>query len=432
MPSDNSPAENSAQNIKGITHSWRNTFSALGDRNYRWFWIGSVFSYFSSQMQQPAQQWLAYELTNSPFKLGLVMAMQTIPMVVLSLYSGVIIDRIQKKTVLIAYQVFNSVICIMVAVLISFDLIQYWHLLLASFFNGVNSAFYLTARNAIVPELVSRDKIYNAIALNNVGSNIAQIAGPALAGVLIAVIGIDGAYYVGVGIILAGAGLFSFLTATSQIVKDRGMSVGKNLSQGLKYIRIHNVLIIFLAMECMVTIFGFSYQNLLPFFATELNQESEGYGFMLSAVGAGSLLGSLFIASLGNFKRKGMILLSACGALGVTLILFSVSGTIGKAMGAGASSIYLATFILVLVGVASYAFLSTSNTLIQMNVDSEFRGRINGVYGMVIGLYPVSMLLAGTAAEYLGASLTVMIWGSVLTLFMLIMLVSNRRIRKLE
>lgn len=360
------------------------------------------------------------------------MGMQALPMIVLSMYSGVIIDRIQKKTVLIAYQIFSSVVCILVAVLISTSLIQYWHLLLASFLNGVNAAFYLTSRNAIVPELVPGEKIYNAVALNNVGSNIAQIAGPALSGVLIALIGTDGAYYASVGFTLASAGLYSLLTATSQIVINKGRPMTKNLSEGLHYIRIHNILIIFFAFECMVTIFGFSYQNLLPVFATELNQKSEGYGFMLSAVGAGSLLGSLFVASLGNARRKGLILLITCGALGITLILFTFSGTIVKALGTETGSFYVAIFMLMLVGMATYAYLTTSNTLIQMNVNSEFRGRINGVYGMVIGLYPVSMLLAGTAAEYLGASLTVMIWGSVLTVFMLIMLFANRRIRNLE
>jgi MFS family permease len=432
LPSKNSPPEQSGYNLTGTAHSWRNTFSALGDRNFRWFWIGSIFSYFSGQMQQPAQQWLAYELTGSPFKLGLVMAMQTVPMVVLSFYSGAIIDRIQKKTIMISYQICNALICIMVAILITLGAIQYWHLLLASFLNGLNSALNLTARNAIIPELVPREKIYNAIALNNVGSNIAQIAGPALSGVLIAVIGTDGAYYVAVGFTLAAAGLFSFLTATSKIVINKGRSVTNNLKEGLQYLRIHNILIVLFSIECMVTIFGFSYQNLLPIFATELSQASEGYGFMLSAVGAGSLLGSLFIASLGNFKKKGLILLTGCGALGLTLVLFSFSGAIGKTLGTDTGSLYLAIFILVLVGVATYAFLSTSNTLIQMNVNSEFRGRINGIYGMVIGLYPVSMLLAGTGAEYLGAPLTVMIWGSVLTLFMLVMLAANRRVRKLE
>lgn len=412
--------------------TWRSTFSALADRNYRFFWMGSVSSFFAGQMQQPAQQWLAYQLTGSPFKLGLVMAMQAIPMLLLSLYSGVIVDRVQKRTIIITYQICNSLIALAVAVLIVSGLIQYWHLLAASFLNGVNMAFYMPARNAIIAELVPREKIYNAVALNNVGTNIAQIAGPALSGILIAVIGTQGAYFVGIVFTITAAGVFSLLTATSRPVSAAGRSMMKNWTEGLRYIKVHNVIILLLLVEFVVIIFGMAYQSLMPVFATNLNQASTGFGFMLSAVGVGALFGSLFVASLGNFKRKGLVLLITCTVFGLMLILFAASGPIGNSLGIGSGSIYLATFWLILIGISSNVFLSTNNTLIQMNVDSEFRGRVNGIYGMVIGLYPLSMLLAGTAAEYLGAPLTVIAGGSVLALFMIIMLASNRRVRRLE
>ena len=432
MPSNSPSPVSSEGSVTPPKRSWRNTFTALSDRNYRFFWMGSVSSFFAGQMQQPAQQWLAYELTDSPFKLGLVMAIQAIPMILLSLYSGVIIDRIQKRTIIIGYQIVNALLGITVAILIATGLIQYWHLLAVSFLNGANMAFYMPARNAIIAELVPREKIYNAVSLNNMGTNIAQIAGPAIAGVLIGAIGAHGAYFVAVAFSVTAASVFALLTATSRPVPRDGRSLRKNWVEGLRYIRVHNVLIILLAVECVVTLFGMSYQSLLPVFATNLNQGSEGYGFMLSAAGVGALLGSLFVASLGNFTRKGLLLLITCTVFGLVLVLFACSGFIGSALGLGSGSAYLATFWLVIIGISSNAFITTNNTLIQMNVSAEFRGRVNGVYGMVIALFPGGFLLAGTAAEYLGANLSVIIGGSVLTVFMLVMLIFTRRIKKLE
>jgi MFS family permease len=426
LPPDSGPS------LSAPKRSWKSTFSSLSNRNYRLFWLGSIASFFSSQMQQPAQNWLAYELTHSPLKLGLVMAMQTIPMVLLSLFSGVIIDRIQKKNILIIYQTFNALIGITIAVLIATGQIQYWHLLITSFLNGANMAFYMPARNAMIAEMVPRDKILNAVALNMLGTNVAQIAGPALSGILIAVIGTQGAYYVGIGFTVIAASIFLMLIPTGKILKSGNRSMSSNVSEGFRYVRIHNILLLFFAVEIVVTLFGMSYQGLMPVFAELLGQKSEGYGFMLAAAGVGSLIGSLFIASLGNFKKKGLILLITCTVFGIILILFASSSAIGNALGMGPSSAYLAAFWLVLIGISSTSFLNINNTLIQMNVNGEFRGRVNGVYGMVIGLYPVGMLLSGSIAEYVGAPLTVIIGGSVLTSFMIILAISSRRLRSQE
>jgi MFS family permease len=149
-----------------------------------------VTLFFAGQLQHPAQAWLAYEITHSPLKLTLVLAMQSVPMILLSLYSGVIIDRIQKRKVIIITQIITAVIALFIAVLISTNRIEYWHLLLASFLGGINGAFNMTARNSIIAELVPPERLYNAIAISNAGANAASVAGPAISGILIGLIGV--------------------------------------------------------------------------------------------------------------------------------------------------------------------------------------------------------------------------------------------------
>ena len=180
-------------------HGWQKTFDALSIRNYRWYWLGALASYFGNYIQMPAQAWLAYQLTHSALKLGLVSAAQGVPTILIALFSGVIIDRIQKRSIIIFSQAFILINTLAVAILITTGLIQFWHLLIASFLTGINNAFNTPTRYAIVAELVPRDKMYNAFALNNGGSNAARVVAPSLSGVLIALVGTQSAYYCAAG-----------------------------------------------------------------------------------------------------------------------------------------------------------------------------------------------------------------------------------------
>jgi MFS family permease len=165
--------------------------------------VGWYAGQFFRSVTMPAQSWLAYEITNSPLKLTLVMAMQAIPMVLFSLFSGVIVDRVQKRNVIVITQSFNVLVTLAIAILLAIGKIQYWHLLVSSLLSGINIAFNMPARNAILAELVPREKIYNAIALNNGGANVAAIAGPALSGIIIGLFNIQSAYYVAIAFYIA-------------------------------------------------------------------------------------------------------------------------------------------------------------------------------------------------------------------------------------
>jgi MFS family permease len=411
---------------------WLRTFAALRLRDYRWYWLGTLASFFGMQIQWPTQAWLAYELTHSPFKLGLVSAAWGFPVFIFSLFGGVITDRVQKRNLLIVSQACIALITLVVAILISTGLIQYWHLLAAALFSGVTFSFNMPARQAIVPEIVPRETLFNAIVLSSGGMNVTRVAGPAIAGVLISIIGTDGAYYCALGFNLISVALIAKLPLTSKVGLRPGISMLKDLTEGLKYMRAHTLILTLLGMEVMLVLFGMPFQSLMPVFAELFEVEALGFGFLMAMVGIGALAGSLGIASLGDFKRKGQLLLIAGITFGGTLILFANAHALGYLLNMQTNSFYLALFFLMLVGATSTAYMSTNNTLIQMNITDEIRGRVMSVYMMIFGLMPLGALPAGALAESFGAPFPITLGGAVLAIFMLLITFLRPRVRHLE
>jgi MFS family permease len=409
----------------------RSMFSALGYPNFRNYWLGVNVLFFAGMLVAPAQAWLAYQLTHSALQLTLVAAMQAFPMVVLAPFSGVIIDRVQKRDVIIIAQIVTLVLAVTIAVLIATGHIHYWHLLVSSFISGITWAFGMTARNSITAELVPGDKLYTSISLTNAGANVAGVVGPAISGILIGAFGVQGAYFAGIGFYLIGLLIISQVPPTSKLGQETAGSIGKNMSEGLGYLRLHRLIIIILIMEMAITLFGASYQGLMPVFADLLHADSTRYGFMLAAVGIGSTIGALGLASLGNFKRKGLVLLFGGLIFGVILVLFANAGGLGKSLHLGSNSYFLALILLVVIGISFNSYTTTSNTVVQMNVENEYRGRMTSLYCMVIGFYPIGSLIIGALAETMGAPLALTIFGSCLVLSMIIAF-TLRRMRRLE
>lgn len=408
------------------------TFAALRIRDYRWYWLGSLASFFGMQMQWPTQAWLAYELTHSPFKLGLVSAAFGVPMLVFSLVGGVFTDRVQKRNLLIFSQVCMGFITLVVAILISTGLIQYWHLLIAAFLGGTTFSFNMPGRQAIVPELVPREALLNAIALNSGSMNISRIAGPAIAGVLIGVIGTAGAYYSALVCHAVAIAPLAMLPLTSKVGLRLGTSVMKELTEGLRYLRGHTLVLTLLGMEVVLVLFGMPFQSLMPVFAELFEVEALGFGVLMAMAGIGALAGSLSIASLGDFKKKGLLLLVAGITLGIALVLFANAHSLGTLLNVEASSFHLALFLLIIVGAASTGYMSTNNTLIQMNITDKVRGRVMSVYTMTVGLMPLGALPAGALAESLGAPFPVTMGGIVLAIFMVMIAFLRSGVRRLE
>jgi MFS family permease len=411
---------------------WKATFFALSIRNYRYFWIGNLGSFFSSQMMQPTQAWLAYEITNSPLLLGLTWAAQGIPQMIVAPIGGVVIDRIQKRNLIMITQAAVIAINLAIAILISLGLIQFWHILVSSFLSGATNAFNMAARNSIVAELVPKDKMYNAIALNNGGANIARIAGPALAGVLIGFVGTQGAYYFGIVFNVAAIVTVSLLPPTSKLSLAKSHTALSNLKDGFSYLKVHNIILILLLLEVGLTIFGMCYMGLMPVLAKVLNVDSIKYGLMMSAVGIGSLTGAIGMASLGNFKHKGLAMLSVGIAFGLALVILGNAVNIGSWLNLDNFTYTFSLICLAVIGLSSTAYTATSLTIFQMYISDEYRGRMTSMYQIVIAIFPFSVLISGAVANAVGVEMALTIGGACLAVFMLAMMLFIPKIKKLE
>ena len=408
------------------------TFEALRIPEFRWFWLSTLTSFFGLQMQSAAQLWLAYQLTNSPLQLSLVGVCWGVPIVIFSILSGVVIDRMQKRDMLRISQACMAAILLIVAILISTGRLQYWHLLMAAFCNGTAASIMFPASMSFLPEIISREKLYNGIALNNAAFNVTRIGGPALSGALIGIGGAAIAYYCAVGLFLLAVLANSMLPATSKIIVRAERSVIKELKEGLRYMGANNIILMLMMMEIAVNILGMPVQNLMPVFAGVFNLQALGYGLFMMMIGIGALIGSLAIATFGQYKGKGRVLIFFGIIYGIMLVLFANSANFGTAFNLGTGAVVIASVLLVVVGSMNTCYIATSSLLVQMNVTDEVRGRVMGIYGMVIGLNSLGSLPAGAIAESMGAPFAVTILGGILGAIMIVMLLANRRIRQLE
>ena len=398
------------------------TFTSLKSRHYRWFWLGMLASFIGINLQLVARNWLVYEMTGSALYLGVVIAAWGLPILLLSYYGGAIADRIKKRDLLIWTQVGNGVITLVIAVLITTDRIELWHLIAAAAITGIIFAFHVPARLAIIPELVRQRELLNAIALNATVMNLSRFVGFAIGGLLLEVIGVGGVYYIVVACFLVSAGLLVMLPRLERVRRKVTTTIRADLMEGLRYIH-HSVLLRSLLAMAFVSIgFGLPYMNLMPVFAVDVYGVGEsGLGFLLGASGLGALIGSLAIASLGDFRRKGLLLIGLASGFGVSLVLFAASG-----------SYYLALGMLVAVGLLGTGYLAVNNTLIQSNVPHELLGRVMSMYVVTFALMPLGTVPLGAITDAIGAPLAIGAGGAVVALFVLGLALGLPRLRRLE
>jgi MFS family permease len=375
----------------------QDTFSALRHPNYRLWFIGQLVSLVGTWMQNTAQGYLVYELTRSPAYLGYVGFVSGLPSWIFTLYGGVIADRISRRTVLIITQSTMMALAFILAGLVFTGAVQPWHIVLLAGLLGIANAFDAPARQAFVVELVDRQDMINAIALNSTMFNAATVVGPSAAGITYALFGpawcftINGVTYIAVIIALA------LMRIQVPPLRKRTQSMLAEIKEGLAY-TLHDrlTLVVTLTMG-MVSLFGLSVVTLLPAWAVDvLKGDVTTNGLLLSARGAGALLGALMVASLGRMKVQGKLWTAGSFIMPLTLLFF-----------AGTRWLPLALFILVLVGWGFMIQANTSNALVQTQVPDHLRGRVMGIYTLVFfGGMPLGALLAGGLANYLGEPLT--------------------------
>jgi len=352
-----------------------------------------------------------FRLTNSAFLLGLVGFLSSIPLFLFSLFGGVAADRMNKKKILLFTQNAFMLLAFLLALLTQMKLITPSQIMLIALLNGIVMAFDAPARQAIVADLVGKEHLLNAIALNSAAFNSARLIGPALAGILIAVIGMSGCFYINGISFLAVIIALLLININNGPRRGNGNFLIKDLSDGLRFIKDNRTILILICMVGITSLFGISYVILMPVFAKDvLNVGAKGLGLLMSAIGFGALIAALVLARLGDFKYKGKLLISSSIIFSISLMLFSLT------------KIYLLSLItLIFIGWASVTATGLINTLLQTLVPDEFRGRAMSAFMLTFaGFMPFGNLLAGMLAHILGVSLTVLIGGIICAVFFII------------
>jgi len=364
-----------------------------------------------TNMQFVAQGWLVFQLTNSAFLLGVVGFLGAIPVFVLSLFGGVLADRVNKRSILFFTQIAFMLLAFLLAVLTQFQLIRPQQIMFIALLNGIIMAFDAPARQSIVVELVGKKHLFNAITLNSVAFNSSRIIGPAIAGVLISIIGMSGCFYLnGVSFLAVIAALF-WIKLGGTMTRNNN-SAFKDLKEGLVFISRNRSILGLLSLVSVMSLFGISYIMLMPVFAGNvLHVGVRGLGVLMSSIGVGALIGSLILARLGDFKYKGKLLTWSVFLFSFLLINFSLSKS------------YIWSIVsLILLGSISLPATAVINTLLQVNVPDEFRGRIMGLFMITFaGIMPFGSLISGSLAQAIGIQAALFLCGLVcLMLFTLI------------
>ncbi|OGO03627.1 MAG: hypothetical protein A2Y60_00765 [Chloroflexi bacterium RBG_13_54_9] len=410
-----------AQRTAIPTNRAAQTFQALRHRNFLLLWIGMAVSMTGRWVLITAQQLLVYKLTGSPFLLGIVGFCTAIPTFFLSPIGGAFADRMDRRKLLMVTQCSMMVCVLALATLASTGLIEVWHILLIAILTGAAMAFDMPTRQSLIPELVSKEDLTNAMALNNSVFHGTRIWGPTIAGLLVGPIGTGGCFYL-TAVSYAGIiGALLLMKIPPRVSRAAETTIWRNLVEGFGYIRTSSLVLILVSMAAVSSIFGTAQRSLMVIFAEDvLKAGSSGFGFLMSASAVGAVIAALLIASLGDFQYKGRILLVGALMQGVALFLFSQSTYMPLSLG-----------VLLFSGAGETAYLTMSNTILLVVAPAEMRGRVMSAYMQTSqGLTPLAALQGGTLAEFFGAPFAIGLGGSVCALSALVIAVGAPALRR--
>ena len=390
----------------------RSGFVALSVRNYRLYWSGQIVSLVGTWMQSVSQPWLVLLLGGSPIQLGIVLALQFAPSMVLAPLGGVIADRVDKRRLLMATQSVAMLQAVALFALTVTDVVQIWHVMLLALALGFVNAVDMPVRQSFAADLVSRDQLMGAITLNSASFNLARVLGPAVAGVTLAVFGpafnfaINAASYGGVLTALWRMDPHEIRRAARP---ERQPSVRSSLAEGIRYAVRTPTVLWPLVLLGGISLFGFNFQILLPLFARlTLEMRADGYGALFAAMGLGSLIGSLSLAFVGT--RRPLLGFILGGGLGFVVF---------EALLGLARSPFLVYPLIMLVGLSSMLMINSINVMVQQNVPNELRGRVMALYVTVFaGASPIGGIFVGVVAELWGAPAGFLLGAALSALFL--------------
>ena len=308
------------------------------------------------------------------------------------------------------------------AILIVTDLVQIWHLIMTAVLSGTVFAFNMPSRQSLIPELVSSEKLTNAIALNSAGMNLNRIVAPSVAGILVGVIGLGGVYFLIVGCYAFAAFTMLMIPRTKSSSPDTRASILQDLKAGLHYVRTSATISSLLILAFVPLLFAQPYQALLPVFAKSiLDVGSDGLGFLMGAIGVGAVVGTLTLASLTNVQSRGKLMVTLLVVFGLALMLF-----------ANSESLYLSLCALFLVGLGSMGYNALNNTLLLTTSSPEMRGRVMSIYMTSFGFMPLGVFPMAAAADAISAPVALTIGAGLLILVTLIVAALRPQLRSLR
>jgi MFS family permease len=395
---------------------------ALASPLYRRFLAGALIGSVGSFMQSTAQGWLVLEITDSPAALGLVFALQALPILVLSAVAGVVADRVDRRRLLIATQLFTAVLAIALAILTSARVVAFEHVAALALLAGIATAIQTPASQAIVPALVDRSVIGSAVALNSAQFNLSRILGPSIAGAVIAAGGLELAFW-GNAVALALVALILWrLRVPAQPAAGPGQaSMWANLMDGVRYVRGRRIVAVLVLLAGVPAMFLLNYLVLLPVFARDvLDIGAPGLGLLSAGIGVGALVAALALAVLRPGGGSGRSLLVALVIASVAEVVFAVS-----------RSVPLSVVALAVLGGCQVLYYATTNTLLQLLVPARLRGRVMSLYILTSwGLIPVGNVVAGLVAERSSATVALVVGGAVTLLATLAVAVAVPELRR--
>lgn len=383
---------------------------ALGHRNFRLYFVGLATSLVGVWMQRVAQSWLVLELTDSAFYVGLVEALGSLPVLAFSLYAGVLADHVSKRRLVMTTQGCAMAFALTLGVVVLVGQVALWHVVVIATLLGIANAFDIPTRQAFVVEMVGKEDVLSAIALNSSAFNASRLVGPAIAGVLIAVVGL-GPVFVLNGLSYSAVIVALLLMRLPAVPRRAVASTWETMAAGFRHVRQDRLILLLIANVAVLGVFALPVQVLLPVVVRDvLGRGAVEFGWMMSAVGAGALVGALGLAVFARRIPKGRVLASSSALLGILVAAFGLARSLG-----------LALALLPLIGFTMIVTTALTNTLLQTLAPDELRGRVISFYTFAfVGLAPFGALQAGALAEGLGPAVPLVAGGVATALFALL------------
>lgn len=397
--------------------SFRHTFRALQHRNFRLFFYGQLVSLIGTWMEQTALSWLIYDLTRSKFLLGAISAVGSAPMMIFSLWGGVLADRYPKRSILITTQTCAMILAFVLAMVTWTHLATPTLIMIIAAVNGIVLGFEMPARQAFTVEMASKEDLLNAISLNSSIFNGARVIGPSIAGLLIAHVGTAACFFVNAlsfVAVIVGYLLMRVPPRAGPTKEEASLHPLSGIQYVIKNRRVRTILGLF----GIVGIFGWSYAVLMPALARDvLGLGPNGYGVLMSASGVGALVGALAVATFGHIFAPRNMALSGVWIFSAAVVSLSLT-----------SNFYFSLLLLFFSGIGMLLFFSTSNTVLQTIVPDNMRGRVMGVWSLVFGaMIPLGSLQAGAVAHWFGTQSSLAFGAIICALSGLVALIAIRR-----